>query len=61
MTTITAAQFAALRPTNDDLIVTERDGEYLYETVVDVDGNEIAFASYKGGEAVGFTLVERDA
>lgn len=54
---ITKEQFDALRPMNADLIKRERDGAYEYETIVDDDGNEIAFASYRGGECVGHTMV----
>lgn len=54
MTTITREQFDALRPSNPDLVVIERDGEYAYEVITDYDGREIAFATWRGGEAVSF-------
>lgn len=46
MKNISAEEFEALRPTNSDHVVVERDTEYSYEIFVNEDGDEIAFASH---------------
>lgn len=53
-TTITAAEFEALKQAADR-IEEERDVEYGYETLLDRDGAEIAFASYHSYKAPIFT------
>lgn len=58
MKTITKREFDALSPINPDLVVRESDNGYDYETVVDEDGNEIAFASYRTGEDPVYTLTD---
>lgn len=54
--TITAAEFEALKATAAN-IEEERDVEYSYETLLDSDGNEIAFASYNSNREPTYTLV----
>ncbi|MCM3679495.1 hypothetical protein [Sphingomonas paucimobilis] len=46
MKTISRDEFEALRPMNDDLVAIERDTEFWYETFLNEDGDEIAFASH---------------
>ena len=52
---ITAAEFEALKA-NAASIEDERDVEYSYETLIDAEGNEIAFASYSSNREPDFTL-----
>ncbi len=60
MTTMTKAEFDALRPLNPDQIREERDGAYLYEIITDAEGNDVAFASWRNGACEGYTRVARD-
>lgn len=52
---ISKEQFEALAA-YPNRIETERDIDYAYDTIVDQDGNELAFATYKDGECLGYTL-----
>ncbi len=51
---ITKEEFDALAAANT--VETETDVEYSYENVVDADGNEIAFATYRTGQEPVYTL-----
>lgn len=37
---------------------TERDGEYLYETWLGMDDEEIAFVAYSGGQAISWHVAD---
>jgi hypothetical protein len=56
---ITKAEWDAIRPSNSDQLTIEREGAYLYEIVTDDDGQEIAFATYRDGEAT-YTLTAEE-
>ena len=51
---ITKEEFEALAQANT--VSEERDVEYWYDCVIDADGNEIAFASYRTGQEPTYTL-----
>ena len=51
---ITKAEFDTIASQNT--IGTEKDGAYSYENVVDQDGNELAFATYRTGQEPVYTL-----
>ena len=54
---ITREEFAKLAAANT--VETENDVEYSYENVIDADGNEIAFATYRTGQDPFYTLREK--
>lgn len=51
MTRITSEEFEILKKGRGVQCETEKDGEWLYETLTNEDGEEIAFASYRDGRA----------
>jgi hypothetical protein len=51
---ITKEKFDALAAANT--VESETDVEYSYENVIDADGNEIAFATYRTGQEPVYTL-----
>ena len=46
---MTKEQFDAIRSQPGVTVETERDVEFWYETLVNEDGQELAFASYRTG------------
>ena len=51
---ITKAEFDILASQNN--LETEKDVEYSYGNVVDQEGNELAFATYRTGQEPVYTL-----
>jgi hypothetical protein len=56
MRSITSQEFDTIKSRPNMNVSVERDVEYWYETVIDEDGNEVAFASYHTGSEPVYTL-----
>ena len=52
---ITKAEFEELAAAN--FIEEERDTEYSYESVIDQNGKELGFATYRTGQEPTYTLL----